>query len=181
MRNATKIGGLGLAALLWLVNAVPATASGRIEGFAGYYVAEELEEDISYGVRGTWESDRGWGLMLSYESFDTDGSGYGEPGNVDGKLEHLELSFVSRLGGGGWEIFSGIGTTDVNVDTHVPGASVDLDKSSFSIHAGLAYRMDLGDVLYLRPEARARLYKVGDETIDYTGSIALGFRWGSSR
>ena len=180
MRNGLKIGSFGLAALLWLATAVPAQAGGRVEGFAGYYFAEELEEDLSFGVRGTWESDRGWGLMLGYESFDTDGKGYGEPRGVDGKLQHLELSYLVKLGSS-FELFSGIGTTDVNVDTHVPGASVDLDKSSFSIHAGLAYRMDLGDVLYLRPEARARLYKVGDETIDYTGSIALGFRWGSGR
>ena len=167
-----------VATVLLIGSGVPAHAGdGRVEAFAGYYFAEELPEDVSFGLRGAWESGRGWGLMLSYERFESDGAGYGEPSNVDGEVQHLELSYIAYPTGGGFELFSGIGTTDVNVDPHVAGASVDLDKASFSVHAGIAYRWDLGDAVYLRPELRARLYKVADETIDYTASIAFGFRW----
>ena len=140
MRNGMRIG-VGLATLFALGAVAPALAGdGRIEAFAGYYVAEELEEDISYGLRGGWDSGRGWGLMLSYEQFETDGKGYGEPSGVEGELAHLELSYVAYPGGSGFELFSGIGGTIVDVDTGVPGAIVDLDKTVFSIHAGVAYR-----------------------------------------
>ena len=36
-------------------------------------------------------------------------------------------------------------------------------------------RAMLGSNLYLRPEIRARVYDAGDNTIDVTASIALGF------
>lgn len=170
--------GIVLTAWAGLIGAAPVLAGdGRIEAFAGYYFAEELEEDISYGLRGGWDSGSGWGLMLSYEQFEVDGKGYGEPSGVDAELAHLELSFVAYPGGGGWELFSGIGGALVDVDLNVPGAVVDLDKTTLSIHGGVAYRFDLGDSFYLRPELRARTYDTSDLTLDFTGSLAFGFRW----
>ena len=77
----------------------------------------------------------------------------------------------------GFEIFSGLGLTDIDVDAHVNNPDVDLTKSTLSVHAGVGYRAMLGDNLYLRPEARARIYEAGNSTVDISASIALGWSW----
>ncbi|MBP9144753.1 MAG: outer membrane beta-barrel protein [Thermoanaerobaculia bacterium] len=171
------------AAVLWLAAALsPSTlsaqSSGRVEGFAGYYFAEELEENVSYGLRGTWMPSKGWGLMASYERYEkSDGEGYGRSGNVDAQIDSLEVSYVALPWGEGFEIFSGLGVTNLDVDAHVNNPDVDLTKSTLSIHAGIGYRAEFGENLYLRPEIRGRTYDAGDNTIDFTASVALGWRW----
>ena len=169
--------GAWLGSLLLLAAAPAWAGDGRLEGFAGYYFAEELEEDVSFGVRGGWDFGNGWGLLAAYEMFDTTGEGYGVASNVEGEMSHLELSFVAYPGGGGFELFSGLGATDLDVDIPVPGHIANVDQTELSIHAGVGYRMVLGDTLYLRPEVRARVYDAVDETIDITASVALGFQW----
>lgn len=178
MRRVLAIG-LGGAVFGLLGWTAPARAGdGRVEAFAGYYFAEEVDEDIAFGARGGWDSGRGWGLMASYERFESSGGGYGQSSGVDADVQHLEASYVAYPTGAGFELFSGVGVTDLKVDVPVPGIVVDLEKTTFSVHAGAAYRAELGDVVYLRPEIRARVYKAGDETIDFTASIAIGFRFG---
>jgi hypothetical protein len=171
------IGAAAVFCLLWISTPASAAEGWRLEGFAGYYIAEEVDEDISYGVRGMWDTGNGWGVMASYEAFDVNGPGFGESFDFDTSLEHLELSYVASLGKG-WELFTGVGAAKMDADHNVQGAVVDLDKTSFSVHSGVAYRADLGDVVYLRPEVRARIYKIGDETVDVTASVALGFHFG---
>lgn len=176
---ATRRMGAFLALAVALIGTSPAFAEGegRVEGFAGYYFGEELAEDVSYGARGAWRPSPGWGLMASFESFSLSGDdGYGES-NVDADIAHFEVSFLAYPTGKSFEMFCGLGYADVSVDTHVPGAAVDLDKGSLSLHVGLGYRAALGDTFYLRPEVRARSYDVVDSTIDVTASIALGFSW----
>jgi hypothetical protein len=173
---------IGAAVVLcFLAVSMPAFAGEgwRLEGFAGYYFAEEADEDISYGVRGAWDSGNGWGVMAAYEAFETTGPGFGESFDFDTEIEHLELSYVASLGRG-FELLAGAGAAKVDADHNILGAVVDLDKTSFSVHSAIAYRADLGDVVYLRPEVRARIYKVGDETVDVTASVALGFRFGGN-
>ena len=161
-----------------LPSGLQAQSQGRIEGFVGYYFAEELEENVSYGVRGIWMPSKGWGIMASYERYEkNDGKGYGQGGNVDAQIDSLEASYVAYPWGEGFEIFSGLGVTDLNVDAHVNNPSVDLKKSTLSVHAGVGYRAMLGENLYLRPEIRARAYEAGDNTLDISASIALGWRW----
>ena len=70
MSKRTLAAAAAFGALLCFV-APPAEAGGRVEGFAGYYFAEELEEDLAYGVRAAWDSGNGWGLMGSVELFET--------------------------------------------------------------------------------------------------------------
>lgn len=165
-----------------LAAVVPAAAAGdwRGEGFVGYTFPEELEGDVAYGARLAWDSKRGWGFLLSYEMFETGGEGYGLDGGVDGgvdaELAHLELSWVARPGAGAFELFSGVGATDLDVESFFPGLIAGLDGTELSIHAGIGYLIDLGDVIYLRPELRARMYDAEDETIDFTASLAIGFR-----
>ncbi len=159
-------------------SSVQAQSQGRIEGFAGDYFAEELDANVSYGVRGTWMPSPGWGIMAAYERYEkNDGSGYGRSGNVDAQIDSLEASYVALPWGEGWEIFSGLGLTDVDVDAHVDNPAVDLTKSTLSLHVGVGYRAMLGENLYLRPEARARIYDAGNSTVDITASIALGWSW----
>lgn len=174
-----KLTATGLTAFSLFFFSLPAHAGdGRVEGFAGYYFAEETDEDISFGVRGGWDSGRGWGLMLGFETFETSGEGYGVRNGVDADISHLELSYVAYPGGSGFELFSGLGATDLDVDIPVHGhVAGDLDGATLSIHAGVGYRANLGDSLYIRPEIRARTYDAEDETIDFTASIAIGFRW----
>lgn len=157
---------------------VEAQSQGKIEGFAGYYFAEELEENVSYGVRGTWMASKGWGIMGSYERYTQDnGDGYGLSGNVDAHLESLEASYVACPWGESFEIFTGLGLTDVDVDAHVENPAVDLTKSTLSMHVGVGYRAMLGDNLYLRPELRARIYEAGNSTVDISATVALGWKW----
>jgi hypothetical protein len=170
--------GAAFGALL-LVATPPVEAGGRVEGFAGYYFAEELEEDLAYGVRAGWDSGNGWGLMWSFEMFETAGEGYGVRDGVDGDITHLELSYVAYPGDSGFELFSGLGATDLDIDIPVPGHIADLEGTELSIHAGIGWRWEAGDTLYLRPELRARVYEAEDETIDITASLALGFDWGN--
>lgn len=155
-----------------------ADGRGRIEGFAGYYFAEELDANVSYGVRGAWMPSRGWGLMASYERYEKNGGkGYGRPGNVDAQIDSLEVSYVAYPSGENFELFTGLGVTDLAVDAHVNNPQVDLNKTTLSAHVGLGYRAMLGSNLYLRPEVRARVYDAGDNTIDVIPSIALGWSW----
>jgi len=172
---------LGGAAIFSLLMAVPpAHADGsRIEAFAGYYFAEETDDDISFGGRYGWDSGNGWGLMASYEAFEVDGPGYGIARDVEAEIQQVEVSWVAYPGGGGFDLFTGVGAAMVDVDHGIPGAVVDLDDTVVSVHAGAGYRFDLGDVVYLRPEVRLRGYDVGDETLDVTASIAIGFDFGN--
>jgi hypothetical protein len=180
-KRGTYIAGMALAvvgSLLCLPTSLSAQSSGRIEGFAGYYFAEELEQNVSYGVRGTWMAAPGWGIMGSYERYEkNDGEGYGRSGNVDAQIDSLEASYVALPWGESFEIFTGLGLTDVDVDAHVNNPAVDLQKSTLSVHVGIGYRAMLGENLYLRPEARARIYEAGNSTVDISASLALGWSW----
>ncbi|MEO8198824.1 MAG: outer membrane beta-barrel protein [Thermoanaerobaculia bacterium] len=167
-----------LACLVAIPTGLQAQSQGRVEGFVGYYFAEELEENVSYGLRGVWMPSKGWGIMGSYERYQkNDGKGFGRQRNVDAEIQSLEASYVAYPWGEGFEIFTGLGLTDINVDAHVNNPAVDLTKSTLSIHAGIGYRAQLGTNLYLRPELRARTYEAGDNTLDFTASVALGWRW----
>lgn len=167
-----------VAGFLGASSNLQAQSEGRIEGFAGYYFAEELDANVSYGLRGTWNPSKGWGIMGSYERYEkNDGAGYGRSGNVDAQIQSIEASYVARPWGEGFEIFSGLGLTDIDVDAHVENPAVDLTTSSLSVHVGVGYRAMLGENLYLRPEARARLYDAGNNTVDISASLALGWSW----
>ena len=167
-----------VAGLVAMPSGAQAQSQGQIEGFVGYYFAEELDANISYGLRGAWSPSKGWGIMGSYERYEkNDGKGYGRPGNVDAQIQSIEASYVARPWGEGFEIFSGLGLTDIDVDAHVNNPAVDLTKSTLSLHVGAGYRAMLGENLYLRPEARARIYDAGNSTVDISASIALGWSW----
>ncbi|MEO7795926.1 MAG: outer membrane beta-barrel protein, partial [Thermoanaerobaculia bacterium] len=130
------------------------------------------------GLRGTWMKSKGWGIMASYERYEqSDGSGYGRSGNVDAQIDSLEASYVACPWGESFEIFTGPGLTNLDVDAHVNNPAVDLDKSTFSWHVGVGYRAMLGANLYLRPEVRARVYEAGDSTLDITAAVGLGWKW----
>lgn len=170
------VGAVGI--LVCLPASLLAQSSGRVEGFVGYYFAEELDANVSYGVRGTWMPSKGWGIMGSYERYEkNDGGGYGRSGNVDAQIDSLEASYVAYPWGESFEIFTGLGLTDLDVDAHVNNPAVDLTKSTLSLHVGVGYRAMLGTNLYLRPEARARIYEAGNSTVDISASLALGWSW----
>jgi len=181
MKKTQKLGLFWLGAAAWMAalpSPVRAESRGRAEGFAGYYVAEELDDNVSFGVRGAWLPSGGWGLMASYERYEKNGGkGYGRAGGVDAQIDSLEISYVAYPTGENFELFTGLGLTDLEIDAHVANPAVDLEKATLSAHVGVGYRAMLGANLYLRPEVRARVYDAGDNTVDFTASIALGWSW----
>ena len=168
-----------MAVALLLISAPAKAGDSRLEAFAGYYFAEETEDDISFGARYSWDSGRGWGLMASYETLEVEGAGYNVPGGVEAELQQIEASWVLHPRNGNFDLFAGLGATILDVDHGVAGPIIDLDDTVISTHAGAGYRFDLGDVVYLRPEVRMRTYDIGDQTLDFSASVAIGFDFGN--
>jgi hypothetical protein len=176
---------LGLVAVLGTVSAAPAQAANwDFELFAGYYLPEELDEDLTYGLRFGQRGDGNWGWQVGASWFDVaDSQGFSGK-KVDADVFHVDLSFAYYPGDGNFSVFFGPGFASGNVD--VPGVTTDFSDDVFSAHAGLAYEFAAGESFYVKPDFRARWYELEgfgpdggkQNQITYEASIALGWRFG---
>ena len=54
-----------------------------------------------------------------------------------------------------------------------------LDFDTFTVHAGGGVKIDISDLVYIRPGARFRWFEEReDDEIDQEITLAVGFQWG---
>jgi hypothetical protein len=162
---------------------VEESATWNFELFAGYFFPEELDEDLTYGLRFGRRGVGSWGWQVGASWFDVaDSQGFsGE--DVDADLVHLDFSLAYYPGDGGFSLFFGPGFASGNID--VPGTTEELSDDVFSAHVGLGYEFGSRG-FYVKPDARLRWYELEgfgadggkDSQITYEAAIALGWRFG---
>jgi hypothetical protein len=155
------------------------------ELFAGYFFPEELDEDLTYGLRFGRRGLNHWGWLIAGSWFDVaDSQGFsGE--DVDADIIHVDFQaqYYPRADGN-FAIFFGPGWASGNVD--IPGSTEDISDDVFSAHVGLGYEIDVTPNFYIKPDARARWYELEgfgqdggkDSQVTYEATIALGWRLG---
>ena len=174
---------LAVLAVVGLAAPQPARAFD-FELVAGYFLPEELDEDLTYGLGfGDRMNDNfGWAVRGTW--FDVaDSQGFGGA-NVDADAFNVDLSFVWYPTGGGFGVFAGPGWTTVNID--LPTVTTDLSDDVFSVNAGISYEAMLTQSMYLKPDFRLRWYELegfgpdgGKQSqLNYEATIALGWRFG---
>ncbi len=108
-------------------------------------------------------------------------------GSFDLDLDGFELSFYGFFVPEGRVtlfLFGGIGGifADLDADISTPIFSASLrhvQDDSFTFHGGGGLRIQLGEHVYLRPDARVRwIEKREDDEIDTAYSLAIGFNFG---
>lgn len=169
--------GFGLGLLL--AAAPPALASnhagnGHFELFAGRYSPDlgTGDEETTYGLRGGYRLNDHFGLEAAVGRIEFSES------SLEGNVVLADLSLKYILDPGGrveWVLFGGPGWAFVDVRLHGLGEG---QRDSFTAHAGVALEVNLGDRVYLRPDARWRWFEKGGGGADLELSLALGIRLG---
>lgn len=163
----------------------PQAKAFDFELVAGYFLPEELDEDLTYGVSfGNKVSDNfGWGIRAMW--FDVaDSQGYG--GNqIDADLSHYDFSFNWYPTGTGFLAYGGIGWVTGKIQD-IPGTgNQEFSDDAFTFHLGLGYEAMVSERFYIKPDFRARFYELegfgpdgGKQSqINYEASVALGWRF----
>ena len=175
---------LAVAAFAVVLAPAPAAAAGKVEVFAGYFFPEELDEDLTYGLRfgSKWENNWGWEVSASW--FDVaDSQGFSGRA-VDADIMHVDGSAVYYPGGGDFGILFGVGWATGNVDD--PRSTEDFSDDTFTFHGGVAYDFNITESFYVRPDIRFRYYELEgfgpeggkDTQLTYEAAVALGWRFG---
>jgi hypothetical protein len=160
-------------------------ARWNFELFAGYFFPEELDEDLTYGLRFGRRGVGNWGWQIAGSWFDVADSQGFSGRKVDADIVHVDFSAAYYPGEDGrFSIFFGPGWASGNVD--IPGSTEDLSDDVFSAHVGLGYEADITDSFYIKPDARLRWYELEgfgedggkDNQITYEAAIAIGWRFG---
>ncbi len=164
---------------------VPSAASA--EGwngqlFAGYFFPEELDEDLTYGLRFGHRGGGNWGWEVAGSWFDVADSQGFSGADIDADLVHVDFSLNYYPGGGEFYFFGGPGWVTGNVD--LPSTS-DLSDDAFTLHAGLGWEANVNDNFFIPIDARARWYELEglgpdggkDSQLTYEASVGLGFRF----
>jgi hypothetical protein len=156
------------------------------EIFAGYFVPEELDDDLTlgarFGYRGAWD----WGWLIAFSWFDVAESG-SFPGNrtADANVFHVDFSAVFYpIDDGTFSIFFGPGWATGDVD--VSRTTQDFSDDAFTIHAGMGYEFDVTRYFYIKPDLRLRYYELEgfgpsggvENQLTYEIAVALGWRFG---
>ena len=174
------LAGLALAGI-----STPASAEGwGFELFAGYFFPEELDEDLTYGLRFGHRGAGNWGWEVAGSWFDVaDSAGLGDF-DVDADLLHVDFSLNYHPGGGQFYFFGGPGwvTADIN---DVGDNDFEASDDAFTLHVGLGYEANVNDSFYIPFDARARWYELEgfgpdggkDNQITYEASVGIGFRF----
>jgi hypothetical protein len=155
------------------------------ELFAGYFFPEELDEDLTYGLRFGRRGVNHWGWMIAGSWFDVADSQGFSGRDVDADIIHVDFQaqYYPRADGN-FAIFFGPGWASGNVD--IPGSTEDISDDVFSAHVGLGYEIDVTPSFYIKPDARLRWYELEgfgqdggkDSQLTYEAAIALGWRLG---
>jgi hypothetical protein len=173
------LAGLALAGI-----STPASAEGwNFQLFAGYFLPEELDEDLTYGLRFGHRGAGNWGWAAAGSWFDVADSQGFSGFKVDADIVHVDFSLNYYPGGGDFYFFGGPGWASGNVD--VPGSTEDLSDDVFSLHVGLGYEANVNDSFFIPIDARARWYELEgfgpdggkDNQITYEATVGLGFRF----
>ena len=165
--------------------------SMNIELFAGELDPgpDLLDSETNFGLRYGWDFSRRLGFQFELWRYETDGtftSGM-TTGSFDLDLDGIELSVYAFFVPDGRVtlfLFGGIGGVFADLDANIsnPLFSTSLRNAqddSFTAHGGGGLRIQLGEHVYLRPDARVRwIEKREDDEIDTAYSLAIGFNFG---
>lgn len=172
-------------AIATLASPAPAAAANwEFEVFGGYFLPEELDEDLTYGLRFGHRGDGDWGWQIGTSWFDVADSQGFTGKTVDADVFHVDFSLAWYPNDSGFSVFFGPGFASGNVD--VPGVTTDLSDDVFSAHAGIAYEFKAGESFYVKPDLRARFYEMEgfgpdggrQNQINYEATVALGWKFG---
>lgn len=166
---------LALALIAFFGAAAPASAQFSIEGFAGYYDPDAVDDNNTIiGARFGWQPEEHWGILLSIGAIDLEDDDFlDDPDdNVQFGLFLTDLSFQWYPGDGGFYVFAGPGYAEVDLEIDLPGPDNDIDESvnSWTANAGLGYRWDIADAFFLRFEGKARYFEGDDFEADQSDS-----------
>jgi opacity protein-like surface antigen len=182
-----------LAALAFTVIAMAAALPAKaqapyyFEGYAGWYVpgADELDNDWVYGVRFGGRPAPTWGWEGNLGYFDVQASA-GAPTPLPGvrvfddvNATLIEASFLYYPGGYNLAVLAGAGIGHISADyKNAAGQGENLKQTddSFVYHLGLAYKWNIGESFYLRPDIRWRKWQ-GNVYEKTDNEYTLGFGW----
>lgn len=159
---------LALAGMLlaFALIAAPASAQFSLEGFAGYYDPDSVDDNAEiFGGRLGYQNSDNFGILLSIGAIDLEDDLLGiDDDDVQFGVLLADLSFQWYPGGKGFYLFAGPGYADVELELDVPGDNNDIKESSSSltVNAGLGYRWDVSGNFFLRFEGKARWFE-GDD------------------
>jgi opacity protein-like surface antigen len=178
------------ALLLAVLIAAPASAQFSVEGFAGYYDPDSVDDNAEmFGGRIGYQPQDNWGLLLSVGVIDLEDELLDiEDDELRFGLILADLSFQWYPSDGGFYLFAGPGYADVEVEFDLPGEGNDFSESttSWTANAGLGYRWDFNEQFFLRFEGKARYFEGDDFEADdadaYDGldteyTVAAGWRF----
>jgi hypothetical protein len=176
-----------LAALAIFGLAAPQAAQAwDFELVVGYFLPEELDEDLTYGLGFGSRVNENWGWSMRYMWFDvSDSQGFGGAA-VDADLSNLDFSFHWYPTGGGFSVFGGAGFTTAKIQD-VPGfPNVEFSDDVFTVNTGVAYEGMITETFYIKPDFRLRWYELegfgpngGKQSqLNYEATVAFGWRFG---
>ena len=158
----------------------PAEAQGYkfFELYGGYYDPgfDELDNDITYGLRFGGRVNPNWGWELTGGLFDLNGDAdrplAGTIGDANAVL--VDFSGIWFVAGSNFGLLGGVGFATVDVD--VVGTTEDVSDDAFTYHFGANYQWDIGTSFYLKPEIRVRKFE-GDTYEKSDSEYSLGLGW----
>lgn len=162
-----------LVVLLTSVGSGRAVAQGSFELYLGSYFpeGEEVDEDLTYGIRaGSRFSDR-FGLQGTLGRYET------EIDFIDLETTFADLSLVWFTNPGHraeFSIYGGPGWAFLKAEADSLEAS---DGDSLTAHFGAGLNIPLSDRFFLRPEVRARWFEEGGNEIDVEATLACGIKF----
>ena len=161
----------------------PQAKAFDFEIVAGYFLPEELDEDLTYGVAFGNKGADNWGWQVRGMWFDVaDSQGLGGR-DIDADIIHIDFSFMWYPRGEGLSIFGGPGFASANIDS--PFSTEDHSDDVFTFHAGVAYEAMISETFYIQPDFRLRWYELegfgpdgGKQSqLNYEATVAAGWRF----
>jgi hypothetical protein len=167
-------------ALALAANLAPAEAQSYqfFEVYGGYYDPgfDELDNDITGGIRYGGRPAANWGWALEAGFFDLNGDAdrplAGTIGDASGYFG--DLSAIWFVAASNFGLFGGIGFATADVD--VVGTTEDISDDAFTYHFGGFYEWDITETFYLKPEVRVRKFE-GDTYEKSDTEYTLGLGW----
>jgi hypothetical protein len=163
----------------------PQAKAFDFEVVAGYFLPEELDEDLTYGVSFGDRVNDNFGWLVRAMWFDVaDSQGYGGK-DIDADISHYDFSFNWYPTGSGFLVYGGPGWATGKIQD-VPGTgNQEFSDDVFSFHVGVGYEAMVTERFYVKPDFRARWYELegfgpdgGKQSqLNYEASVALGWRF----